>query len=544
MIDPNFRSIWFDRMTVDQKLDFIQAAVKISDSKGNTFPLILASFQAEWLKQGPLFNDFRTMTKFVNRIALKCRNVGASYIMIALEAVLTAWLYDKVTIPFIASTEDQTKVLISSCLNLIDDLQFDVELKGGRKGQSMSEIKFSNGSRIKSFSSNPSGMRGTRAMNVYLDEFAHVSDDQGVYDAVNYFIQEGGQLSIMSTPYGKQNLYWRIWSDRKGYPPQNWYRIDIKPFSGDFDINISLKKQYEQGSIKLLVPWLNLEKTDADRMADAHNGYANFMQEMLGIPLEEVTSVISSALLDTVTRDEFFVDSRVDGDQRTFIMGVDYGASNNMTAAVTAVFEGDRIVVCGTKQFSGNVDIQIDEIVSYVNMYSPSYYFGDSTGLGGKSFQDILSSKAVNVGMIVGVDYTKKEIAKPYGSNMNNKEFMINRALELFSRGKIIVPNCFRELRLQLLGVRKYVYENHIKYSGKDSLTKNDDLAMAFFQLVLGYDLHFGMSDLERVDSGRVDWFNRDSKAKLKKVNYHEGGSVNGSPIQKHVRRGGFSQFG
>ena len=536
--------MWFNRLDSTQKIDFIQKAVNISDSKGNTFPLVLADFQAEWLKKGPLFSDFRLLTKFQNRIALKCRNVGASYIMVSLEAVLTAWLYDKVTIPFIASTEDQTKTLITSCINLITELAFDVGLKGGIKNQSKSEITFLNGSRIKSFSSNPSGMRGTRAMNVYLDEFAHVTDDQGVYDAVNYFIQEGGQLSVMSTPYGKQNLYWRIWSDRLGYPPENWYRIDIKPFKGDFDINKSLKKQHSEGRIELLIPWLNLDKTDADRMADAHNGYANFMQEMLGIPLEEVTSVISTALLDTVTRDEFFVDSRIDDDQRTFVMGVDYAATNNMTAAVTALFEKDRLVVCGTKQFSGNVDVQIDEIVSYTNLYSPSYYYGDATGLGGKSFQDILGAKANNIGMIVGVDYTKKDIAQRYGSNMNNKEFMINRCLELFARGKIIVPNCFRELRLQILGVRKYVYENHVKYSGKDSLTKNDDLAMAFFQLVLSYDMHFGMSDLERVDSGNVDWFNRDSKPKTKKAQYFEGGSVNNKLVDGNVRRGGFSQFG
>lgn len=946
-----FREKWFTLLTADQKIAFIESSVRISDSKGNTFPLVLAPFQRKWLEQGPLFTDFRLLTKFRNRIALKCRNVGASYIMIALEAVLTCWLYEKVTIPFIASTEDQTKVLISSCINLISDLAFDVELLGGIKNQTKSEIKFANGSRIKSFSSNPSGMRGTRALCltynttvltdvgsvpigdivtkgigtkvlsynhdndtvewkpivnrmknaldgrsivnitdnfsctedhpifngveyesaktidkvyklessptkngsyslhphilrrtdnsrvsdggrgsqqvkwseeehnisydrvfktqglydveefitektkptlsvgkigiyretnndsvleqsipvsdeilqhvngyweekdisgiygfswsgssgnmvhgrwvnisestphkyidtfvhtrgtqnnnflvskkmdnntnnstrqkkqlllprvssfgtseiiqnnistytqvnglqniqktmqgmqsnffpnihdkhlfkglskekskknveysvqekkrngikninmcnmskflqikknrqcnlrkpdmstqkgkqyekhttekeeeyvynisvegnenyfaddilthncVYLDEFAHVSDDQGIYDAVNYFIQEGGQLSVLSTPYGKQNLYWRIWSDRDSYPRESWFRVDIKPFTGTFDINKSLKTQHLDGDIELLIPWLNLDKTDADRKADAHNGYANFMQEMLGIPLEEVTAVITTELLNTVTRAEFRIDGRLDQDERTYAMGVDYGASNNMTAAVTSVFEEGRIVVCGTQQFSGNVDVQIDEIVDYVNLYEPGYYYGDATGLGGRSFQDILGSRAVKAGMIIGVDYSKKDIGQRYGSNVNNKEFMINRTLELFARGKIIVPHCFRELRLQLLGVRKYVFEKHIKYSGKDSLTKNDDLAMAFFQMVLAYDMHYGMEDIEGVSAGRADWFNRDSKPKFKKIQYHEGGSYTAQVVPTR-EKGAFSRLG
>lgn len=880
-----FINKWFS-LSDHQKFDFIERSVLIHDSKGNTFPLVLAPFQKEWLSQGPLFTDFRNLSHFTNRIALKCRNVGASYIMIALESVLTGYIYPKVTIPFIAPTEDQTKVLIESCISLITDLRFDVALKGGIKGQTKSEINFLNGSKIKAFSSNPRGMRGTRALTVYCDEMAHLERDQEVYDAVNYFIAGGGQLNILSTPFGKQNLYWRIWSDRKSYT--NWHRLDIKAFDGDIDINRSLKEQIASGTIKPIIPWLNIDKVEADRKGDSHNGYRNFMQEMLGIPLEEVSSVISTELLNTVTKDYFVLEGRDPMSNQVFGVGVDYGASNNMTAAVTGVFESGRLVVCNTSQFSGNVDVQINNIVEYTNRFSHDYYFGDATGLGGhaqplyskiltpngwvtmgsikkgdiicsykggkqivnevypqgvkdiyevvfsddtvvectgdhlweswktedgvkslkprttieikniientknrvstplpsriqmkhkdvtidpyilgaligdggmsshnitftspdkfiiekirsklpndmdikkhksneygyqikmkiksikgiryanpnklklnleklglmkkidrtkfipkcylyndintrlevlcglmdtdgyvdsrghmsyttvsyrlaedflilirslgckgkiskkmgkwtykgvkkeslqynihfncenkegmvslpkklnrirnnkqklgnriisvklikkslsqcinvtdglyitdnykvthNSFQDVLSARDVKVGMIVGVDYAKKDIATRFGSKMNNKEFMVNRALELFARGKIIVPHNFRELRLQILGVKKYVYDNHIKYSGKDSLTKNDDLAMAFFQLVLAYDYHYGIGDLESVSSSNADWFNRESKPKFKKAQYFEGGSVKGLEIPRS--NGGFGKFG
>jgi len=106
-----FTEAWF-LLSDQSKLDFIEKSVLIHDSKGNTFPLQLADFQKEWLIAGPLFTDFRILKKFTNRITLKCRNVGASYVMIALEAVLTCYVYPKITIPFIAPTEQQTKVLI------------------------------------------------------------------------------------------------------------------------------------------------------------------------------------------------------------------------------------------------------------------------------------------------------------------------------------------------------------------------------------------------------------------------------------------------
>jgi len=531
---------WFS-MSDSQRLAFIERSVVIHDSKGNTFPLSLASFQKDWLLAGPLFSDFRYLKTFRNRITLKCRNVGASYIMIALESVLTAWLYPKITIPFVAPSEDQTKNLISSCMSLIGDVRFDLELKGGIKNQTKGEINFLNGSKIKAFSSNPKSLRGTRALCVYIDELSSVEHDQAIYDAVNYFLTEGGQLNVLSTPWGKQNLYWRIWSDRKGYA--DWDRFDIKPFSGDLDINRSISEQLASGKIKLLIPWLNVTKVENDRKADSHNNYRNFMQEMLGIPLEEVSSVISTDLLNTVTKSEYNIEYRVD-DSQVFSAGVDYGASNNMTAAVTGVFEDGRLVVCNTSQFSGNVDIQIDSLVEYTNRYKHDYYFGDSTGLGGVAFQDVLGSRDTKVGMIVGVDYSKKDIASNFGSNMNNKEYMVNRALELFARGKIIVPDNFRELRLQILGVKKYVYEKHIKYSGKDSLTKNDDLAMAFFQLVLSFDYHFGLGDIETVSASKSDWFNRDSKPKMVKAIYHEGSSSKTVLVDRGKRgRGVFSSY-
>ena len=131
---------------------------------------------------------------------------------IPLPVGLDSKIFNQIMVQAI-TPEQQTKVLIESCISLIQDLRFDVGLRGGVKNQTKSEIRFDNGSHIKAFSSNPKGMRGTRALCVYLDEMAHLEHDQDVYDAVNYFIQEGGQLNVLSTPWGKQNLYWRIWSD-------------------------------------------------------------------------------------------------------------------------------------------------------------------------------------------------------------------------------------------------------------------------------------------------------------------------------------------
>lgn len=543
MMTPN--EIWW-QLTDAEKFQFIENNVNIVNSKGVLMPLKLASFQKEWLLNGPLFQDFSKKTQFNNRIALKCRNIGASYVMIGVEATLTAYIYPNIFIPFVASKEEQASDLIKHCKKVIDHCAFTIPLNGKLENQSTSEIRFSNGSRLKSFpGGNPGGIRGPRALCSYIDEFAFVQKQQEVLSAVEFFHAEGGQLNLLSTPYGKQNMYWQIWSKKKDFP--SWLRFYTPLFTdmNRFDINRPIPDQISEGLI-LNVPWLNIDFIEKKRNEDRGFNYCNFLQEMCGVPIEEVTAVIPEGLLDTNKVNHYFVEHRPilsDGSpdpEPIYVISADFGASRNMTALVCAEAKEGRLVVCNTALLKGNFTEQITAIKSYVEMFGPKIFIGDSTGLGGVSFMDQLQ-EVLSVGMVIGVSYAKKNFADIAGVDMNNKAFMVNKAVTLLSQGSLIVPNNFRDLREEILGLQKLVYENSIKYSGKNGPVGRDDLAMAWLHLSLVYDRIYSLGDQDYVTGAANDptgWYKKKDRLQKPKgkAEYIEVASVSSFKAD-HVRK-------
>ena len=331
------------------------------------------------------------------------------------------------------------------------------------------------------------------------DEFAFVSRPQEVLSAVQYFTAEGGQTNILSTPWGRQNLYWKIWADRRNY--SSWKRHYVHLFSNmeQFNVSKQIPEQIANG-LKINVPWLSVDFVEKKRKEDAGYNYANFMQEMCGTPIDEVTAVIPEGLLDTNKMEYYFVEKRpllADGSldlNPIYVISADFGAERNMTALVTFEGKDGRLVVCNTMMMKGNVSDQIRQIAEYVRSFGPRIFIGDSTGLGGISFMDQLK-EVLNVGVILGVSYAKKDFAAKAGIDMNNKEYMVNKAVNLLSQGSLIVPHNFHALRDEILGLQKFVYENSIKYSGKSGPVGHDDAAMAWLHAALVYDQIYSMDD-------------------------------------------------
>ena len=331
------------------------------------------------------------------------------------------------------------------------------------------------------------------------DEFAFVSRPQEVLSAVQYFTAEGGQTNILSTPWGRQNLYWKIWADRRNY--FSWKRHYVHLFSNmeQFNVSKQIPEQIANG-LKINVPWLSIDFVEKKRKEDAGYNYANFMQEMCGTPIDEVTAVIPEGLLDTNKMEYYFVEKRpllADGSldlNPIYVISADFGAERNMTALVTFEGKDGRLVVCNTMMMKGNVSDQIRQITEYVRSFGPRIFIGDSTGLGGISFMDQLK-EVLNVGVILGVSYAKKDFAAKAGIDMNNKEYMVNKAVNLLSQGSLIVPHNFHALRDEILGLQKFVYENSIKYSGKSGPVGHDDAAMAWLHAALVYDQIYSMDD-------------------------------------------------
>ena len=533
----NFKDLWFS-MSVDMRISFIEKNIRIETAKGSVIPLILTDFQKRWLLDGPLFNDYTQMTKYWNRIALKCRNVGASYVMIGVESVLSCWIYPNIFIPFVASKEDQAINLIKMCKKVVKDCRFSIPLNEDLKYQPAGTLKFKNGSHIDAFAGgNPEGIRGGRAICVVIDEMSFCKKQQEILSAVEYFCLEGGSISILSTPWGKNNLFWKIWADRENYP--TWHRHLVSLFEDmkGFDVSIPLQTQISQGNFKLSAPWLNIDTLEKKRQEDAAFDYVNFMQETCGVPMEEVSTAISEEVLDTNKMEYYYVDEcpMVDGrrdPKRQFVMSADFGAEANMTAVVVFEVKDGRFIVCYTEAFRGAFPDQARKMGNLVKRFAPTYLITDSTGMGGKNWETYLSEIETET-TIIGVNYSKKDHAEEGGLDLSNKIFMFQLTIRLLSEGSIVVPKNFKDLREEILGVEKIVYEKTIKYSGKGGLVGSDDLAMAFCQGSLLYGKIYTIDDKE-TSVGATPQFSevkqnsRKDKPVIRKTEFYEvssGGS-------------------
>lgn len=144
------------------------------------------------------------------RLILKARQTGISQ-TVAIEARHTAEF-----------TPGSTTLVISRTQKLAEDL---VRYARGAAPQRADNpivrdntlgLEFANGSRIVAEAATKSAGRGFAASRVYLDEFAFHEYDEDVLRSVSPTVANGGSLTVLSTPNGRANLFYLLWSGEFG----------------------------------------------------------------------------------------------------------------------------------------------------------------------------------------------------------------------------------------------------------------------------------------------------------------------------------------
>jgi len=159
------------------------------------------------------------MDRSPRRIILKARQTGLSN-AIAIEALHLAIHRPDSTILFVSRNQDAARGLIGYVQHTLNGLRAAPVLSKENQG----EIAFANGSRIISLPANPSTGRGLAATRVYLDEFAFCGYDALIYESIIGTISTGGGMTILSTPNGRNNMFFRLWSGLEG---GEWSRHSI-----------------------------------------------------------------------------------------------------------------------------------------------------------------------------------------------------------------------------------------------------------------------------------------------------------------------------
>lgn len=145
------------------------------------------------------------------RLILKARQVGMSNV-VAIEALHKSVTRPDRMILMVSRNGRLAQQLITYCRTALSGMRELPKLVQ----ENLSELAFANGSRIVSLPAGPSAGRGFPASDVYLDEFAFLEYADLIYEAIVPTLGPGGQLSILSTPNGRANLFFRLWHGLEG----------------------------------------------------------------------------------------------------------------------------------------------------------------------------------------------------------------------------------------------------------------------------------------------------------------------------------------
>lgn len=165
--------------------------------------------------QVELFDDSAS-----RRQVLKARQVGLSN-AIAIEAAYKCLHTDNRTVLFVSRNQRLASELLYYCLHTLNGMRNPPKLVRC----SMSEIEFENGSRIVSLPANPNTGRGIAASDVYLDEQAFHDYDEFIFTSVMGTVSTGGSITVISTPNGRNNKFFRLWSGIDGGPEWSRHRV-------------------------------------------------------------------------------------------------------------------------------------------------------------------------------------------------------------------------------------------------------------------------------------------------------------------------------
>lgn len=310
----------------------VESIYRVRNNKGILTDYIVAEPHKQLFRQGYLGD--RTG---LYRIIDKGRQLGFS-ILQGVESSLIATKYPSTHQYYIATKEGQAK----SWLRKVERLSKDARLwiDGSRiididsVHSSLLEKVFRHlpneerhemeESYITGLAASPAGAQGETAINVILDEFGWMiqrkNQQSDIYEAVKYFVSQGGQLTIQSTPVVSSDFFWKTYKDARnlGFTPyyfptiENWESLD-------------LSKDLRTQDCHIPYPWVDINVLEKAR----RNDVAFFKQMNLGIPVDVMHRFLDPDLLHSrVLGEEEYYGST----NEIYGMAVDVAQDRDITA--------------------------------------------------------------------------------------------------------------------------------------------------------------------------------------------------------------------
>ena len=144
-------------------------------------------------------------------LVLKARQVGLSRtasILLAHSA-----LHKPRNVALVVSRDQNAA---SNVLSMVYEILDNLDDRPTFERRGVYECMLANGARIVSQPATPKAGRSLTANQVFLDEFAFADYDTEIYRSVLPTLSRGGQLVVLSTPNGMDNMFYHLWAGDEG----------------------------------------------------------------------------------------------------------------------------------------------------------------------------------------------------------------------------------------------------------------------------------------------------------------------------------------
>lgn len=369
----------------------VESIFRVRDNKGILKDYIVAEPHKQLFRTGYL-GDHTALWRIID----KGRQLGFS-IEGAIESTLIATKHPSTNQYYIATKEGQAKSWLRKVERISKDARLWVDgsriididtvhsslLEKTFRHLPNEERREMESSYITGLAASPAGAQGETAINVILDEFGWMiqrkNQQSDIYEAVKYFISQGGQLTIQSTPVVSSDFFWKTYKDavNLGFTPyyfptiENWESLD-------------LSKDLRTQNCDIPYPWVDINLLEKARRNDV--GF--FKQMNLGVPAD----VMHRFLDPDVVHSRCLAEEEYYGNQNeVYGMAVDVAQDRDITAITVGKFNNGLVAEIYIDESQADYRKQSNKIENIANRYPGLRWIAiDTTNGDGKGIHDEL----------------------------------------------------------------------------------------------------------------------------------------------------------
>jgi len=314
-----------------------------------------------------------------DRLVRKGRGISFS-VSSMIDLIMSANKFSDMVFPVVSHRQDAGWDLIAVGQKLIDDANYNFEVEKQANKWTNGAIKFSNGSKIKFFpSGNINSLRQVRTFAMLFDECNFYRDIKGTLDAGEDCLNQGGQSTLGSTVYDRNNYFWEMCEQEAKLKRK--YLFTLPTFSKlKFDINSNVVDQVKAG-LQPLAWWINLNKLEDKRQRD----FTSLLRENQCEPSDEGVNFIKiQHILKNIPADPPLKNYQQPyKTQNPLVAGMDVATEFDL--ATVSIFEFTPLgkVQRHLQEFKGVELPDLQKIHdNYMNTWNLFRFRLDSTGLG------------------------------------------------------------------------------------------------------------------------------------------------------------------